>query len=57
MWNMAERLEVEYRQPKHQGSDQSNSDRKGKKKQPYDKEIRSRVDGKEESPVKQVAFD
>ena len=39
VWNMAEPLEVEYKQPVRQSSDQSNSNRKGKEKQPCGKEI------------------
>ena len=39
VWNVAEPLEVECRQPIHQNSDQSNSNEKGKEKQPYSKEI------------------
>ena len=39
IWNMAKPLEVEYRQPIHQSSDQSNSGRKEIEKQPYSKEI------------------
>ena len=38
MWNMAEPLEVEYRQPVLQSSDQSNSGRKEIKKPPCGEE-------------------
>ena len=34
MWNVAEPLEVEYRRPVHQSSDQSNSGRKEIEKPP-----------------------
>ena len=46
VWNMAEPLEVKYRQPVCQSSDQSNSDRKDIEKQPCDEEIK----GQELSP-------
>ena len=39
VWNVAEPLEVEHSQPIHQSSDQSNSKRNGKEKQPYSEEI------------------
>ena len=39
VWNVAEPLEVEYRQPIRQISDQSNSGRKEIEKQPYREEI------------------
>ena len=39
VWNMAKPLEVEYRQPILQSSDQSNSDKKEIEKQPYNEEI------------------
>ena len=58
VWNMAEPLEVEYRQPVHQSSDQSSSGRKKIEKQPCGKEILgSRVEVKEESPIKWIALD
>ena len=38
VWNMAKTLEVEYRQPICQSSDQSNSGRKETEKQPCGKE-------------------
>ena len=38
VWNVAEPLEVEYRQPIHQSSDQSNSGRKEIEKPPCGKE-------------------
>ena len=38
VWNVAEPLEVEYRQPIHQSSDQSNSGRKEIEKPPCVKE-------------------
>ena len=39
MWNVAESLEVEYRKPIHQSSDQSNSGKKKEiKKQPCGEE-------------------
>ena len=39
MWNVAEPLEVGYRQPVHQSNDQNNNDKKGKDKQPFTSEI------------------
>ena len=42
VWNVAESLEVEYRQPIRQSSDQSNSGRKEIEKQPCGKEIEGR---------------
>ena len=57
MWNVAEPLEVEYRQPIHQSSDQSNSSRKEIENPPCGKETESRVEVKEGSPIKQIAFD
>ena len=58
MWNVTEPLEVEYRRPIHQSSDQNNSGRKEIEKPPCDEETRgSRVEVKEGSPIKQIAFD
>ena len=58
VWNVAEPLEVEYRQPIHQSSDQSNSGRKEKVKPPCGEEDRgSRVEVKEGSLIKRMAFD
>ena len=57
VWNMAEPLEVEYRQPIHQSSDKSNSGRKEIEKPPCGEEIESRAEVKEGSPIKQIAFD
>ena len=39
VWSVAEPLEVEYKQPIHQSSDQSNNSRKEIEKQPCDEEI------------------
>ena len=44
VWNVAEPLEVEYRWPIHQSSDQSNSGRKEIEKPPCGEELRSRRD-------------
>ena len=38
VWNVAKPLEVEYKQPIHQSSDQSNSSRKEREKPPCGKE-------------------
>ena len=57
VWNVAEPLEVEYRWPIHQSSDQSNSGRKEIVKPPCVEETGSRVEVKEGSPIKQIAFD
>ena len=58
VWNVAEPLEVEYRRSIHQSSDQSNSSRKEIEKPPCSEEIEgSRVEVKEGSPIKQIAFD
>ena len=50
-------LEVEYRWPIHQNSDQSNSGRKEIEKPPCGEEIEGRVEVKEGSPIKWIAFD
>ena len=56
VWNVAEPLEVEYRRPIHQSSDQSNSDkREGTTLRRRDRG--SRVEVKEGSPIKRIAFD
>ena len=39
VWNVAEPLEMEYMQPIHQSSEQSNSGRKGIEKPPCSEEI------------------
>ena len=58
VWNVVEPLEVEYRPPIHQSSDQSNSGRKEKVKPPCGEETRgSRAEFKEGSLIKQMAFD
>ena len=49
VWNVAEPLEVEYRQPILPNSDQSNSGRKEIEKPPCGEE--------EGSPIKWIAFD
>ena len=56
-WNVAEPMEMEYRQPIHQSSNQSNSGRKEIEKSPYGDEIESRVEVKDGSPIKRTAFD
>ena len=60
VWNVAKQLEVEYRQPIRRSSDQSNSGRKKIEKLPCGKEVEgrgSRVEVKEGSPIKRIAFD
>ena len=55
---MAEPLEVEYRRPIHQSSDQSNSGRREIVKPPCAEETEGqRVEVKEGSPIKRIAFD
>ena len=58
VWNVAKPLEVEYRQPIFQSSDQSNSGRKEIEKPPCGEETEGQqAEVKEGSPIKQIAFD
>ena len=57
MWNMAKPLEVEYKQPIHQSSDQSNSGEKDSEVTLQRQDRGSRVEVKEGSPFKWIAFD
>ena len=51
VWKVAEPLEVEYRQPIHQSSDQKNSGRKDRRAT-----LLSRVEVEEGSPIKWIAL-
>ena len=55
VWKVTEPLEVEHRLPIRQSSDQSNSKKKEATLQQRDSE--SRVEVREGSPIKRIAFD
>ena len=56
VWNVAEPLEVEYRRPVHQSSDQSNSGRKDIEATLQQRDRGLTVEVKEGSPIKWIAF-
>ena len=57
VWNMDEPLEVGYRQPVCQSSDQSNNGKKEIEKQSCGKEMKGQELRSRRSPIKQIAFD